>query len=274
MTKDTIGLLQNARNATVTEHSLTSFEAIRVYWKAVLWSMVVSIGIIMDGYDQNLIGSFYAMPAFQARFGQPYSGGYQVTASWQTRLSVSASVGNIIGVFLNSYFTERIGHKRVLLINCIFSTAAVFVLFFAPNIGALVAGEVLIGMAIGVFSTMAVGYASEICPVVLRGYLEVYVMLCWSIGGLVAAGILKGFSSNTTQWAYNVPFAIQWVWPALLFPFMLFGPDSRWWLVRMGRIEDAERTMRRLISKNTDRVNVKGNGCHDDSHNGSRTGNL
>lgn len=41
--------------------------------------------------------------------------------------------------------------------------------------------------------------------------------------------------------------AIQWVWPAFLFPILLFAPESPWHLVRKGRLEEAERSLKRLV---------------------------
>lgn len=44
--------------------------------------------IIMESYDQILIGSFYALPAFQKTFGfDTGNGSYQVSAPWQSALS-------------------------------------------------------------------------------------------------------------------------------------------------------------------------------------------
>ena len=52
----------------------------------------------------------------------------------------------------------------------------------------------------------------------------------------------------TLRWAYKIPFAIQWAWPVPLFILAYLAPDSPWWLVRKGRIEDAERSIQRLSS--------------------------
>jgi MFS transporter, SP family, general alpha glucoside:H+ symporter len=41
--------------------------------------------------------------------------------------------------------------------------------------------------------------------------------------------------------------AIQWTWPALLFPILLFAPESPWHLVRKGRLEEAEHSLKRLV---------------------------
>lgn len=62
-------------------------------------------------------------------------------------------------------------------------------------------------------------------------------------------------SSNATKWGYRIPFAIQWVWPALLFSYVFFAPESPYWLVRKGKIDAAETALRRLISK-PDKVDI------------------
>lgn len=90
----------------------------------------------------------------------------------------------------------------------------------------------------------------------LRGILTVYVNLCWAFGQLISAGVQSGFSGNTTQWAYRIPFAIQWAWPIPLFAVLFFAPESPWWLVRTGRLEEAEASVRRLGSA-SQRENAK-----------------
>lgn len=52
-----------------------------------------------------------------------------------------------------------------------------------------------------------------------------------------------------SQWSYRIPFALQWAWPAFLIPILLFAPESPWHLVRKGRIDEAERSLNRLVKK-------------------------
>lgn len=91
---------------------------------------------------------------------------------------------------------------------------------------------------------------------VLRGYLETFVVLCWGIGQLIASGVLQGLQHNNNKisnaWSYRIPFAVQWVWPVMLFPIMCFAPESPWWLVRKGRLLQAEQMVKRLSSTSED----------------------
>lgn len=46
-----------AANATTQEHTLTLWQTIKKYPKACMWSLVVSMVIIMEGYDTILVRS-------------------------------------------------------------------------------------------------------------------------------------------------------------------------------------------------------------------------
>jgi SP family general alpha glucoside:H+ symporter-like MFS transporter len=72
---------------------------------------------------------------------------------------------------------------------------------------------------------------------------------CWVIGQFIAAGVLLGVQDRTDEWAYKIPFAVQWVWPVPLFLLATFAPESPWYLVRAGKLKEAERSVRRLASK-------------------------
>lgn len=105
---------------------------------------------------------------------------------------------------------------------------------------------------LGTYATIAPTYASEVCPVALRGVLTSYVNLCFVIGQLIANGIIAGTSQLDTHWAYSAPFAAQWLWPAIILIGMPFSVESPWWLVRKGRFADAEKALRRLASSEVD----------------------
>lgn len=132
----------------------------------------------------------------------------------------------------------------------------IFIIFFAPSDGVLVAGELLCGLAWGVFAIVGPSYASEVCPTNLRGYLTTYVNLCWATGQFIAAGVLEGLVNRPDQWSYRIPFALQWMWPLPLMVVCFFAPESPWYLVRKDRIEEAKHSLRRLGGNKTeDQIN-------------------
>lgn len=76
-----------------------------------------------------------------------------------------------------------------------------------------------------------------------------YINLCWIAGQLAANGVLVGVSGRNDEWAYRIPFAIQWVWPVPLFILATLAPESPWFFVRKGLIEKAEQSVSRLAKR-------------------------
>lgn len=74
-------LIADAKAATEKEHKMTLLQGIRLYPKAVFWSVVISSCIVMEGYDISLVGNLYAFPAFNKKYGVLGSDGtYQIPA--------------------------------------------------------------------------------------------------------------------------------------------------------------------------------------------------
>lgn len=243
-------IIEEAKQATEEEHELTTVQALKLYPKACFWSFVISMCVIMEGYDLQLIGALFAMPAFQEHYGEHFGEhGYQIPAKWQTSLNMGNTVGSFIGILITGFVCDRIGYKKTLLGALVMMAAAIFATFFAPSIEVLLAGELLCGLPWGTFSILAPAYASEVSPVVLRHYFTVYILLCWAIGQLICAGVMTAFNHLTSHWAYRIPFGLQWIWPLPLFIIIFFAPESPWWLVRKGRYQEAENALKKLTDK-------------------------
>ncbi|KAI0842369.1 putative MFS alpha-glucoside transporter [Hypoxylon sp. FL0890] len=246
-------IIRNAKLATEKEHKMTLLQGLKLYPKAIAWSVLISTCIAMEGYDISLVNNFYAFPQFNEKYGVAVTAAdgsvsYQVPAAWQAGLSNGAVVGEIIGLIINGWVSERFGY-RYTVIGCLALIAAFTTIFFtAQTVVHLQVAEILCGIPWGVFQTLTITYASEVCPVALRGYLTTYVNFCWGIGQMIGIGVIMGNLWRTDEWAYRIPYSLQWMWPVPLMIGIFFAPESPWWLVRKGRLEDAKRSLLRLTS--------------------------
>lgn len=254
-------LSADASAAAAHERKMGFREGCRLYPKAIFFSFAISLAVIMEGYDTYLLGNFFGLQTFNRKYGEPVRGAnafkdgvqqYQIPASWQTALSDGSGAAQIIGLFINGIVSERIGYRKTMIGALALIICFIFITFFAVNIHMLLAGYVLSGLPWGVFQTLTTTYAAEVTPVTLRPYLTTYVNLCWVIGQLIGAGILKGFVGNDSQWAYRIPYAIQWIWPIPIMLASFFAPESPWWLVRHGKLDQARAALLKL-------TNVKAN---------------
>lgn len=260
-------LIAEAKSGAIAEQSMSLGTALRLYPKAILWSVLLSSTLIMEGYDLALLGNLYASQPFNRKYGtyNPSTKKYTVSAAWQSGLSNGARAGEIIGLILAGWTVDRWGYKKSMVLFLALMIAFVFVLVFAPSVGVLVAGEVLcgkfkssfhdnvagdlhmldllhcrlcaisfflyfkliriIGIPWGAFQSITPAYASEVAPVVLRPYLTTFINMCWVIGQFFAAAVNKGSNGRTDEWAYRIPFAVQWVWPVPVLAGVLFAPE-------------------------------------------------
>jgi MFS transporter, SP family, general alpha glucoside:H+ symporter len=203
--KKHLEVIDNAKLATAKEQKMSLWQGIKLYPKAVGWSVLISTCICMEGYDLCLLGNFYGFPQFNKKYGhQLPDGSYQVSAPWQAGLSNGANVGEILGLFINGWVSERYGYRYTVMTCLVMIIGFVAIFFTAQSVVDLQIAEILCGIPWGVFQTLTITYASEVCPVALRGYLTTYVNFCWGWGQVVGSGVIKAMLNRTDQWAYRV----------------------------------------------------------------------
>ncbi|KAJ2904968.1 major facilitator superfamily domain-containing protein [Zalerion maritima] len=130
-------LLREAAARTQAEHSMGLLESLKLYGKAVFWSMLISSCIIMEGFDIAFLNNLYAYPPFQRKFG-------------------------IIGLHITGWFSERYGYRKTLIFALGLISCFIFIIFFSESLNQLFAGEVLAGIPWGGFQTLATVYASDL----------------------------------------------------------------------------------------------------------------
>ncbi len=83
-----------ATHAIQLERDLSLKDTFKLYPRAILFSLIISLAVIMEGYDTNLMGNFYPFPEFKNTFGDEVypEGGRLVSAKWQTIIGNSTQV--------------------------------------------------------------------------------------------------------------------------------------------------------------------------------------
>lgn len=149
---------------------------------------MISMSIIIEGYDTIPIGNFFAYPTFQKKYVQYNEDdiGWQVSALWQTGLNMASTVGCIfgqlawnqtwlsradkpLGGLMNGYFASRFGYRTGMIVALGFLTGFIFITLFANFATVLLVSQILCGFSWGVFATVGSAYPSEVCPTYPRG---------------------------------------------------------------------------------------------------------
>ena len=116
----------------------------------------------------------------------------------------------------------------------------------------LFGGKVVTGIPLGVFVTIAPTYCSEIAPLPLRGAVTAAVNFSIVFGQSLAYIVAKATQNYTDSSSYLYIFAVQWVFAAIGLFILPFFPESPYYLVEYGRIQQAKTNVGKLHSADFD----------------------
>ncbi|KAI0428112.1 sugar transporter [Xylaria sp. FL1042] len=243
----------DAVEAENAEHNMTVLEAVKAYPMATFWAFVMSSTIIMESYDVFLCNNFVALPAFRRTYGIqiPGTDDYYITTAWQSALQVSGQLGALIGVFLAGPITSRIGYRWATFSALMFLNAFIFVFYFANSLPVIFVSQLLEGLPWGIFIANAPAYCSEIVPIKLRAPATQMLQMFWAIGSIIVGAVTYVYNPVLDESAFKIPIALQWLFPTPLAILIFCAPESPWWLVRKGRLEDAAHSVGRLGRRST-----------------------
>lgn len=159
------------------ERSMTLHQGMRLYPKAITWSVLLSMTLIMEGYSTILVPNLFPMDSFKRQFGtiQP-NGQFEISPSWQSAFVNGGLTGQILGLFLTGILSEHIGYRCTLMAGLVVMTLFILVPFFATTRVVLLIGQCMLGIPWGLFQCICTVYAADVCPVALRAYLTTYVL--------------------------------------------------------------------------------------------------
>ncbi|KAG2203486.1 hypothetical protein INT47_008213 [Mucor saturninus] len=203
-----------------------------------LTAVFASIGGILFGYDQGVISGVQEMADFKERFPM---------TSTQTGFMVSIlELGAWAGAWIIGYFADRIGRKNSIVLSNVIFLLGSAIQGGAQNIGMLLGGRFVTGMAVGALSLLVPLYQSEIAPPEIRGSLISLQQLAICFGILISFWIDYGLTNIGGQAAWRIPLCLQIVFSLVLGIGIIFFPYSPRWLMSKGREEEALKVLSKL----------------------------
>jgi sugar porter (SP) family MFS transporter len=200
----------------------------------VLIAAVAALGGLLFGFDTAVIaGTLQALRDY-----------FHLDDSALGLVVAAASIGCIPGALLAGRLADRFGRKSLMLVTAFLYLVAALGSGIAGSFPVLVTYRLIGGVAIGMASTLAPMYISEVAPPAFRGRLGMLQQLA------IVLGILLSFISN--YWIANASFSSHHagdVWrymlgaavvPSLIFfVLLLLVPESPRWLVLRKKLPKA-----------------------------------
>lgn len=205
----------------------------------IVMSFIVALSGLLFGYDTGVISSAILY----------IKSDYALTLIEEELIIGILSLGALIGAIFGGPSADRFGRKKVILISSLIFIGSAAGLALSTGANTLIIYRFIVGLAIGVSSSVAPMYIAELSPRSMRGGLVTLNQLSITIGILLAfiTGVLF---ANEQSWRWMFGLAC---FPAILqFIVMLFFPESPRWLLGNGQEEKGLKILKGLRGNDGD----------------------
>lgn len=204
-------------------------------------ALVATFGGLLFGYDTGVING--AITPMTKELGLEASGIGLVTST----LLLAAAIGALV----SGKISDAIGRRKIILALAVLFFIGAVACSLAPNLGLLLIGRVLLGLAVGGASTVVPVFLAELAPFEVRGSFSGRNEMMIVVGQL-AAFVINAILGTTLGhhdhvWRYMLAICAL---PAIfLFVGMLRMPESPRWLLDRGQHNQALAVLKTVRSE-------------------------
>src|SRR6201998_485053 len=203
------------------------------------WKLICTANVadLLDFFDFFLIG--YVTAALTKEWSLPY---------WQGGASLlAAGLGAVPGAFIWGWLGDRIGRRTVFIWSAVTISLATGIMVFTPGPNAVIPGwlflmffRVFVGIGNAGIFTIDLPLVQEFIPAYKRGWVSALVTPLLPGGGMLA-GLGGSWLLPIVGWRYLFLVGLSPL--VLVFMIRYWVPESPRWLIRMGRLEEARRSL-------------------------------
>ncbi|KZL66728.1 sugar transporter stl1 [Colletotrichum tofieldiae] len=213
-------------------------------------SILTSLGFMLIGYDNGLMGGLVTAPAFNSTFDSP--------DPTMTGLIVAIyEIGCFFGCVATAIFGEKYGRRRTIGTGC--SVMVVGAIIQAASYGRaqLIAGRIVSGIGMGIVNSTVPVLQAEFSPKASRGIYVCAQLSTLNFGIFLIYWIDYAFSTHVESYAWRVPVALQCMCLLPMFILLRMIPETPRWLAAHDRSEECLAVLRRLKSDEEDDESIQ-----------------
>ena len=206
-----------------------------------LISIVACLGGLLFGYDTGVSNGAEGPMAEELGLSLLQLG--VVISS----LIFAAAIGALVG----GKISDAIGRRTTIIVLAVMFFVGVLIVVFSPGFGILVAGRIILGLAVGGASTVVPVYLAELAPFEIRGSITGRNELAIVVGQFAAfvVNYILFATLGHVEGVWRIMFGVCALPAIALFFGMLRMPESPRWLVEKGRYEDALAVLKTVRSE-------------------------
>ncbi|OCF40875.1 monosaccharide transporter [Kwoniella heveanensis CBS 569] len=211
-----------------------------------LASVSACIGGFLFGFDQGILSISLTMPQFLAQFPETDPSANSSASLNKGVMTALLELGAFLGALSAGWIADKWSRKMSIVIGSVWFVIGSILQASAHTFAQLVVGRFIGGIGVGVLSSTAPMYISEVASPNIRGAMLTLEQFAIVLGAVVMYYITYGSRYISGDWAFRLPFTVQMAPCVILVGVLVVLPYSPRWLALRGRDLDCLNSLCRL----------------------------
>ncbi|KAL2859935.1 sugar porter family MFS transporter [Aspergillus lucknowensis] len=208
----------------------------------VMISAACSMGFLLFGYDQGVMGGAIGSSSFVRQFNHP-------SPLQQGLITGLYDLGCLVGSIATFIIGERLGRRKSIYVGCIIVIVGTVLQVTARTVAHLIVGRIVTGAGVGIMTSIVPTWQSEVTGADERGIYLTVQSANINTGFVLSNWISLGASYATSEFQWIFPIAMQVIFAVYLLVTVLFLVESPRWVANHISLDEATRIIARLHNK-------------------------
>ncbi|KAJ5230466.1 hypothetical protein N7489_011174 [Penicillium chrysogenum] len=210
--------------------------------------LIVAPAFIVFGYNQSGLAPLASLQSWVSVFPEidtiNTEGALHAQHSTNKGTVIgSFQIGALIGALSCTFLGDRLGRRKTIFLGGILTIIGQLLQTAAYGLPQFVVGRVILGVGVGQLSVAVPVWQSECTSAKHRGQHVVVDGICICLGYVLCNWIDFGLSKVDGALQWRIPLAISFFFSLTVVLSVFLLPESPRWLVRVGRIEEANSSL-------------------------------
>jgi sugar porter (SP) family MFS transporter len=213
-------------------------------------TVLTSMGFLLIGFDNGLMGGLVNGPAFNDTFDNPDS----------TMISLIVAiyeVGCFIGSVITAFVGENLGRRRTIGAGVVVMIIGALLQATAYSRAHMIVARIVTGTGMGVINSTVPVLQAEFAPKATRGLFVCMQLSTLNFGICLVYWIDYAFSPITNSYAWRIPVILQCIFLIPMLIILNIIPETPRWLAAHDQPEKALEVLKRLKGNKMDEDSIQ-----------------
>ncbi|KPM46120.1 hypothetical protein AK830_g403 [Neonectria ditissima] len=213
-------------------------------------TVLTSLGFMLIGFDNGLMGGLVNSPAFNSTFDSPESDMIGLIVAIY-------EIGCFFGSVASAVFGEKLGRRRTIAIGAWIMIAGAILQASAFGRPQLIVGRIVSGVGMGIINSTVPVLQAEFSPKSSRGMYVCAQLSTLNFGIFLVYWIDYAFSTHIGSYAWRVPVILQCFCILPMLAILMIIPETPRWLASHDRPDDCLKVLAKIRAASVDDIEVR-----------------